>query len=299
MKSDVEQGHQNRPPAATRTSLINKELGVNWARLNSLDLFWKEKLWALFDALQIFGLLWSLSQPWPWPKSWLAGTRWTVAINLDFVSMHDAAMEVTGPGTQSAPWGEISGYMLYASVLLLIPVGLATLWHFRKKLAIMWLDHRFPVLHRHHLWKENDNNYYHQRLQLLVSTSLTFERMILLAAHLLYLPVVLAVIRLVLCDDIDGTLSVDPRTSCHSVSLICSALFGITIVISFTMYLHHRAAGAVKAVVIYKHPSDHERFLQRVEIEYALDLCNAWATDHLWVVSSFRLHAARYRLEDR
>lgn len=297
MKSDIEQGHQNQPSAAIHTDLINNELGVNWARLNSLDLFWREKLWALFDALQIFGLLWSLSQPWPWPKPWLATTRWTVAINLDVVSIHDAAMAVTGPGTQSSHWGELPGYVLYASALLLVPVGLATLWHFREKLAILWLDYRISVLRCHHLGKENDNHH-RQRLQLLVSTSFAFEGMLLLAAHLLYLPVVLAVIRLVLCDGIDGTLSVDPGTSCHSVSLILSAVFGITVVISFTVYLHHHTARTVKAVVLYKHPSDHERFLQRVEIEYALDLCNAWATDHLWVVSSFRLHAVRYRLED-
>lgn len=297
-KDDVEQGHQNQPPAAIHTDLINNELGVNWARLNSLDLFWREKLWALFDALQIFGLLWSLSQPWPWPRPWLARTRWTAAINLDVVSIHDAAMAVTGPGALSSPWGELPGYVLYARALSLVPVGLGTLWHFRKKLAILWLDNRLPVLHRHHLGKENNYHCRRQRLQLLVSTLIAFERTLLLAAHLVYLPVVLAMIRLVLCDDIDGTLSIDPGTSCHSVSLILQAVFGITVAISFTMYLHERTARAVNAVTIYKHRSDHERFLQQVEIEYALGLCNAWATDHLWLVSSFRLHAIRYRLED-
>lgn len=49
------------------------------------------------------------------------------------------------------------------------------------------------------------------------------------------------------------------------------------------------------AVSTYGYGPDHERFLQKTEIEYVLRLCDAWDAEHLWLVSSFRRHAVHYR----
>ncbi|CAN0532864.1 unnamed protein product, partial [Ectocarpus sp. 8 AP-2014] len=207
-----------------------------------------EKLLAVVDTLQVYALMWSLSQPWPWPRPWLTATRWTVVANLDVVSIHDAAMTVTGPGTYSSPWGEREGYVFYAFLFTVVPVGIQTLWYFRKVLAVLWLDRSF-LFHR--------------------------IRALLLSAHLLYLPVLLAVIRLLLCDG-DGTLSVDPTISCRSASLVLPAMLGCGVIIAFTLDLKRHTTDAAHAVTTYSGKSDHERFLQRVEIEYSLNLCNGW-----------------------
>ena len=265
------------------------ELGVNWWRLRRVDLRWLEKILAVADTLQIYALMWSLSQPWPWPRPWLAATRWTVAANLDFLSIHDAAMTVTGPGTSTSPWGERQGYVFYAFVYTLVPVGIQTLWYFRKVLTLLWLD-RGVLFHRVVLGENKPP----PPSAKLITTLIAFERALLLAAHLLYLPVVLAVSRLLLCDS-DGTLSADPTTTCRSATLVLPAMLGIAVMVLFTLDLKRHTTNAAHAVTTYGGKSDHERFLQRVEIEYTLNLCNGWEVDHLWMVSSFRRHAVRYR----
>ncbi|CAM9931876.1 unnamed protein product, partial [Hapterophycus canaliculatus] len=223
-------------------------------------------------------------------RPWLSATRWTVVANLDVVSIFDAAMTVTGPGTSSSPWGEREDYVFYAFLFTLVPIGLQALWYFRKILTLLWLD-RGVIFHRIVLGERKGP----PPGAKVVTTLISFERGLLLAGHLLYLPVVLAVVRLLICDG-DGTLSVDPTTSCRSAVLVLPAMLGSGVVVLFTIDLKRHTTDAVHAVTTYSGKSDHERFLQRVEIEYALNLCNGWEADHLWMVSSFRRHAVRYRV---
>lgn len=302
-RDDLEAGHPATQRAmaeaaiAARDAIDQKyynratldELGVNWSRLRRVDLRWTEKLLAVVDTLQVYAILWSLSQPWPWPRPWLSATRWTVVANLDVVSIHDAAMTVTGPGTYSSPWGEREGYVSYAFLFMIVPVGIQVLWYFRKTLTLVWLG-RGMLVHRIVLGEKMPP----PPGAKVYSTLIAFERFLLLAGHLLYLPVVLAVVRLLLCDD-DGTLSADPTTSCRSAVLVLPAILGCTVVVLFTLDLKRHTTDAAHAVTTYDGKSDHERFLQRVEIEYTLNLCNGWEADHLWMVSSFRRHAVRYR----
>lgn len=296
---DMEGGYPTSQLSATPSGAVDRdkyfsrgsldELGVNWRRLRRVDLRWTEKLLAVIDTLQVYALMWSLSQPWPWPRPWLSATRWTVAVNLDVLSIHDAAMTVTGPGTSSSPWGERKGYVFYAFVFTLVPVGIQTLWYFRKVLTLLWLDRRV-LFHRVVLGESRPP----PPSAKVVTALIAFERALLLTAHLLYLPVVLAVFRLLLCDG-DGTLSADPTTSCRSATLVLPAMLGCIVVVLFTVDLKRHTTNAAHAVTTYGGKSDHERFLQRVEIEYTLNLCNGWEADHLWMVSSFRRHAVRYR----
>lgn len=296
---DIEQGRpqrrtssrqkDSRQPTTKNISKYLGQLGVNQWRLRRLDLSMTEKLWSFVDTLQIFALLWSLSQPWPWPRPWLTGTRWTVAVNLDVVSIYNAAMTVTGPGTKSSPWGERQGYVFYALVFSLVPIGMQTLWCFREILTTCWLD-RGVAFHRIVFGQGKPKPPAAQ----VVSALIAFERALLFTAHIIYLPVVLAVCRLLICDS-DGTLSVDPSMSCRSAFLVLPAMFSCVVVVLFTIDLAKRTTDAAHAVTTYRDKSDHERYLQRVEVEYALNLCNAWEADHLWMISSFRRHSVNYR----
>lgn len=123
-------------------------LGVSYSRLRRIDQSWEEKIWMCVDALQLFALLWSLSQPWPWPRPWLAGSRWVVYVNLDVVSIVDAAMTITGPGTTSSPWGERPGYMWYGSLFSLVPVVIVSVWSSRVIIMTIWLN-RVMLFHRY------------------------------------------------------------------------------------------------------------------------------------------------------
>lgn len=123
-----------------RTNTAIGVLGVSYLRLRRIDQSWEEKVWMFVDSLQLFALLWSLSQPWPWPRPWLVRSRWVVYVNLDVVSIVDAAMTVTGPGTTSSPWGERPGYMWYGSVFSMVPVAIIGVWFSRLFLTQIWLN---------------------------------------------------------------------------------------------------------------------------------------------------------------
>ena len=285
----LEEGFGALPPSPTTDQGRLDELGVSRSRLNRLDLRYSEKVLSLIDSLQMFALLWSLSQPWPWPRPWLNYSRWTVAINLDVVSIKDAAMTVTGPGNHASPWGERAGYVYYAFVYSLVPIVIQVVWYFRAMLSYFWLD-RGAAFHRIILGQDKPK----PPASVAVDALIAFERGLLLSAHLLYLPVVLAIVRLLVCDS-DGTLSVDPTTNCFSASFALPTFLGCGVAVLFTLGLTGHTTEAAHALKTYGFDFDHERFLQRVEIEYALNLCNAWASEHLWMVSSFRKHAVRYR----
>lgn len=278
------------PSSATNQSRLD-ELGVSRSRLHRLDLRYSEKVLSFVDSLQMFALLWSLSQPWPWPRPWLNYSRWTVMINLDVVSIQDAAMTVTGPGSDASPWGERVGYVYFAFVYSLVPIAIQVVWYFRAMLSFLWLD-RGAAFHRIILGQDRPK----PAASVAVDALIAFERGLLLSAHLLYLPVVLAVVRLLVCDS-NGTLSVDPTTDCFSPSFALPTFLACGVAVLFTLGLTRHTTKAAHALKTYGFDFDHERFLQRVEIEYALNLCNAWASDHLWMVSSFRKHAVRYRYE--
>lgn len=120
--------------------IVISVLGASSSRLRRIDQSWTEKIWMCVDALQIFALLWSLSQPWPWPRPWLAGSRFVVLANLDIVSIFNAAMAVTGPGNVRSPWGERTGYILYGAIFAVIPVMIIGVWVGRGILTTLWLN---------------------------------------------------------------------------------------------------------------------------------------------------------------
>lgn len=152
------------------------ELGVSYLRLRIIDQSWQEKVWMCVDFLQLFALLWSLSQPWPWPRPWLKLSRWVVYLNLDVVSAVDAAMAVTGPGTTSSPWGERPGYMWYGSMFSIIPVAIMGVWLRRLFLVQIWLN-RGALFRRYVLEQEKALDFV--VVPAMMSSLAVFERVVL------------------------------------------------------------------------------------------------------------------------
>ncbi|CAM9520776.1 unnamed protein product, partial [Choristocarpus tenellus] len=258
------------------------KLIVDHHRLHQLDLKWSEKIWALLDFLQLYGLLWSLSQPWPWPRHWQTQTRWGLIFNMDFSGLSDegAAMAITG-GTVS-PWGQYEGYLTYALGFMLIPVTLVFLW--MNRLELISLREKLFTLCGLHSPKTR-----------LAHALFVVERALLLSAHVGFLPVALAIARLLVCEA-DGTLSIDTSVKCGSLAHSFVSLVGVAVLITFAAILLWRTRAIAMAATVYDHGPDHERMLQRMEIEYALNLSDDWAMVHIWVVSSFRRHAVDYRV---
>lgn len=71
-------------------------------------------------------------------------------------------------------------------------------------------------------------------------TSHNFFKCCARLAHVLYLPVVLAIARLAICNN-DGTLSVDPEVSCINPFLVVLVVFGAGVVSVSTLHLVRNA----------------------------------------------------------
>ena len=88
------------------------------------SLYWFEKIMLLVDLSQIYGLLWALSQPWPWPAPWLMWTKWTAVANLDFFSLSEKGAGMGATGGHFSVWGEQENYVTYAVYWASVPVAI-------------------------------------------------------------------------------------------------------------------------------------------------------------------------------
>jgi hypothetical protein len=193
--ADVESGTrllQHKPSQAAAINAACK-------RLSTIDLYWREKAWMLLDTLQIYALLWSLSQPWPWPYVWLRRTRWTLVANLDIMGLSAGGAGMGSTAGIISVWGERSGYLFYAAAFGLVPAVMCILWAFRV-----------PLMHPHaasYCWNLHKSCLnWGQR---------AFEAAIIVSSNVLLLPVGYAVCRLWICSG--GVLMADPAVVCGSV----------------------------------------------------------------------------------
>lgn len=245
---------------------------------SGVDLWWSEKMLFLLDWLQMFAILWSLSQPWPWPYEWLVITRWTVVANLDFMALgtDGAAMGSTG-GLQSL-WGEHKGYLFYSALFSLLPLILGTMLFFA------WF---FRSGHGGSLFRFT-------MLMTLRRAAISMEAICLSLATILFLPVTLVTSRLFLCDS--SSLSVDPSVICWTGWHMITVLWMASLNTAFWAFAALRILEVNSVLTPYTTCQDHERHLQLLEIESAVGLGFVWRDTHVWLLSSFQRPAAQYRL---
>ena len=112
------------------------------------------------------------------------------------------------------------------------------------------------------------------------------------AAHILYLPVLLAVGRLYYCESTSHRLSCDPSVECgstqHTLAMIlCAVLVGLP-------YVTYRY---IEQSIVYKLAADHEKRLQVWEILYMLNIDDTFDQKQLWLSSSFVREHAYFRFD--
>ena len=100
-------------------------------KLRSASIFWAEKTVLLVDTLQVYALLWTMAQAWPWPAPWLKWTRFALAFNLDAFTLAQSgsagstggsAVAYVRGGVLFSPWGQRSGYLAYSTVFCAVPL---------------------------------------------------------------------------------------------------------------------------------------------------------------------------------
>ncbi|KAL3658829.1 hypothetical protein V7S43_016197 [Phytophthora oleae] len=252
-----------------------KKDGAYWSRLlvvpsrsRQVSRFWLEKALVLTDGVQIFALMWQLSQPWPWPARWLEATRWTNVFTLDLFSFRATGAAMGSTSQSFSLWGEMRGYWLYALMYALVP----------------WTGELVLYLANKSWTKQGRSDY--------LLLKVTWENVLLQILQFLYVPVGLSVLRLVNCSA-DGGVSVDPTgMSCGSAGHVMAVLvivcgLGGGFLVGLPWRLHRR----IRAALVHRSVEKHERFVQGKELEFMLGTSDVYLELYMPQFSSFRRHS--------
>ena len=267
----------SKMPTSDSDAARKKKSCCDRSRLRSSSLFWCEKALIVVDALQAYALLWSLSQRWPWPYLWLRYTRLTPLANLDYfiLSEFGAPMGATGADESTSIWGEMPGVLHNYCIPLggVVPALLLAAALVTPKLMLRGGKYGRLVI-AWQLWH-------------------SVKAVLLFMGYLLIVPCALAVFRMYDCTG--GALDADPLIPCYSlrrwvplglVSLSFATAGAVLLLVFVRIPL---------AAVVYRSHVDHERFLQRWEIEWDLETSDEWIASQMWVFSSFKRRAVHFR----
>ncbi|EGZ10255.1 hypothetical protein PHYSODRAFT_318559 [Phytophthora sojae] len=253
----------------------DKKEGAYWSRelvvpsrSRQVSRFWLEKALVLTDGVQLFALMWQLSQPWPWPARWLEATRWVNAFTLDVFSFRATGAAMGSTSQPFSLWGEMPNYWLYALVWALVPwSGVLALQMAKRSWA-------------------------RQGRSDCLLLSVTWENVLLQIMQFLYVPVGLAVLRLVNCDA-DGAVSVDPTgMSCGgpghvaAVLLVTCGLGG-----GFLVGLPWMLRRCIRDSMVHTSVEKHERFVRGKELEFILGTSDSYLELSMPQFASFRRHS--------
>ncbi|GAB9464756.1 hypothetical protein Gpo141_00002182 [Globisporangium polare] len=237
--------------------------------------FWTEKVVILCDAMQIYALVWQLSQPWPWPARWLRATRWVNAFNLDFFSFRATGAAMGATSQPFSLWGEMQHYWVYALLWALLPS--AGLVGFRMTTTN---------------WRRSGRSDY-------LVLKMQLDNTLLQVYQILYLPIGLAVLRLVNCNA-DGVVSVDPVSmgGCWSGGH-AAAVFIITICLggSFLVGLPWLMHKRIHRYLAQPSMEKHERFVRSKELELALGTSETYLDLYMPLHASFLRHSVRHPVD--
>ena len=255
-----------------RTPAEMDEIYANLKPIYFVDLYWIEKLWLIFDYLQIHAIYWVTANAWSWPYYFIEFTHWSVYANFDFFSItKDGALLGQTNRLDIATYGSMEGYIsTYAVYFALVtPVLIATyivinafLTRYGRKQA-----HLVPYL----------------------------QMTVLALALITYVPCTLSLFRLFSCDDA-GMVSADPSVTCnglfHLSAFIAFTLMTLPLIVLLPICVHE----LTKDAVIYKRSAaDHEKRIQAWEIGYTLGIDMNYHESHIWLLSSFTLQGVFLR----
>ncbi|GMF28145.1 unnamed protein product [Phytophthora lilii] len=162
-------------------------------------------------------------------------------------------------------WGEMPGYWLYALVWTLVP----------------WSGVLLLLLAKRSWTRQGRSDF----LQL----GVMWENSLLQMLQFLYVPVGLAVLRLVNCDA-DGRVSVDPNgMSCRSAGHVTAVVFitcgmGGGFLVGLPWILRRR----IREALVHSSVEKHERFIQGKELEFMLGTSDTYLELYMPQFASFR-----------
>ena len=256
----------------TEKSINNKfnARGNLFLKFEATSLYWMEKGLILLDIFQIFGLMWNMAQPWPWPYLWVKWTQILMWANLDYFSTtSEGALVGRTSALDISKWGQMTGYLNYSLYLCILPA-----------IVLLCLAASWPLY-----------NVYGKRWDIYRGHSIRYT---LLLLQMLYVPSSLALFRLFYCEN--GFLSADPTVTCASSKHITYAVVCSFLVLPLYVLLPVVLYRYIKDLLVYELNSDHEKRLQVWELTYIIDTDMFWKDAQVWIISSFKCSSAYFRV---
>ena len=233
-------------------------------------LAFSEKLLMVLDYCQLFGLLWIMAQPWPWPYLWLDYTRFIVYTNIDLFSTTEDGALLGRSSRLISRWGSMNNYPQYAIIFASVQFAIFCL-------ALL-------LLSKWDIYGKIIQDTRHRILTIL-----------LLISYIIYLPCSLATFRLYYCED-NNTLSADPSIQCfnteHILYLTLCSFFTLPVFFGLPYIIYQY----ISNTIIYTYETDHEKHLQIYELLQMLNIDDYWLQNQFWLTSSFTQYGRYFRL---
>ena len=116
---------------------------------------------------------------------------------------------------------------------------------------------------------------------------------LLAASYVMLAPCTLASLRLTCCTG--SRLAADPSVTCGSGGHAAATTMAMLVSGSFVFFSLYQFYWIAHDNTLYASPNDHEKTLQRREIEWELGIDDEWAIAQMWVVTSFKRSGVRHR----
>ncbi len=231
--------------------------------VNSLLLPKLEKVYLLFGFFQQVGFLHAIAFSL-WPNSLMHHTRFVTVSTLDVPHLSQPAM-MYNEYDSSLPAGYYDTFALFLSFLP----------------ALLHIVLRFSP-------------------QRNLSSAKTLW---LILTDALLLPMFIATSRLFMCTDtskikevtyeilytVTYSLDVDPEISCNSGGHVFATVVATALTLATFIHFFRMSMSIVNDAVTYTSPFDHEKLLQRYEIEYMLGLSSDYSDHFFYVFSSYQM----------
>uniref|UniRef100_A0A0G4ICJ1 Uncharacterized protein n=1 Tax=Chromera velia CCMP2878 TaxID=1169474 RepID=A0A0G4ICJ1_9ALVE len=247
--------NQFQSRAKVRRSLSN--IGWDYASARrSVDLYWIEKFLLIFDAIQIWAVMWPFYQP-HLPFQWTLRTQWATAFNIDILNL---SFRTLPKHSHRVTWSlNATQRMIYMLVWTAAPF----LFFFALQ---SWNRTR-----RH----QNGGADFTLRLRSYI------RRVGLIVGILFYMPLAMGVLPLAFCQD-QAELC---RTNVPLwiTRVVCGATT-MCVLLAFPFW----TATLIKQQLIFQEDAPHEQYVQLKETEYLLLLNDTWEVHHFWLFTSFR-----------
>lgn len=241
------------------------------------SLFWMEKAMLAWEMMQLYGLLWALALPWPWPATWRRWSSWSVVLNFDSLSLGQNTFLDT-PLTTSvyiprSDRGQLDGFVWawfgWFLAAISLPLGY---WGLRWALQLSSAD-----------WQQFRSHAWHA-----VNFTLC----------MMYLPIQLWLARAFACVQLEGDatsrLSVDASLECGGAEHIVMSVFSGLVMLGMVVYAIYLIRH-IRRNVVYDRSVLHERHLRWKEAEYLHFINQEWLVSGFWLWSSFTRLNAAYR----